>query len=179
MNFNKCWKFTCNIPPSGQHGLLHYSFFQHDSELNTPMISTNIFFRKDDRIKIFDHQASSSEADARKCSVKMCSQKFRKTVSRKPVSDSDTGPFLSILQNFQEDLFYWTPPLVAFSNFKVPRFTEAVMLMNFWITHDIAYLSTLSSSWHFCVYFRQAQAFRCIPTDPLTLDILYSFDKKG
>ena len=32
--------------PSGQHGLLHNSFFQHDSELNktmklvTPMIST-------------------------------------------------------------------------------------------------------------------------------------------
>ena len=34
------------------------------------MISTNIFFRKDDGIKIFDHQASSSEADAQKCSVK-------------------------------------------------------------------------------------------------------------
>ena len=33
------------------------------------MISTNIFFRKDDGIKIFDHQASSSEADTRKCSV--------------------------------------------------------------------------------------------------------------
>ena len=57
-------------PPSGQHGLLHNSFFQHDSELNTPMISTNIFFRKDDGIKIFDHQATSSEAVAWKCSVK-------------------------------------------------------------------------------------------------------------
>ena len=41
--------------PSGQHGLLHNSFFQHNSELNktmklvTPMISANnIFFRKDD-----------------------------------------------------------------------------------------------------------------------------------
>ena len=41
--------------PSGQHGLLHNSFFQNDSELNktmklvAPMISTNnIFFRKDD-----------------------------------------------------------------------------------------------------------------------------------
>ena len=34
------------------------------------MISTNIFFRKDDGIKIFDHQASSSEVDAQKCSVK-------------------------------------------------------------------------------------------------------------
>ena len=39
--------------PSGQHGLLHNSFFQHDSNLTktvklvTPMISTNIFFEKD------------------------------------------------------------------------------------------------------------------------------------
>ena len=39
--------------PSGQHGLLHNSFFQHDSKLNksmklvTPMISTNIYFEKD------------------------------------------------------------------------------------------------------------------------------------
>ena len=65
------------------------------------MISTNIFFRKDDGIKIFDHQASSSKAVAQKCS-----QKFRKTDSRKPVSDLDTGPFLSISQNFQEHLFY-------------------------------------------------------------------------
>ena len=70
MNFKPGWKFACNVPPSGQHGLLHNSFFQHDSELNTPMISTNIFFRKDDGIKIFDHQASSSEVDAQKCSVK-------------------------------------------------------------------------------------------------------------
>ena len=46
------------------------TLFQHNSELNTAMISTNIFFRKDDRIKIFDHQASSSEAVAPKCSVK-------------------------------------------------------------------------------------------------------------
>ena len=34
------------------------------------MISRNIFFRKGDGIKIFDHQASSSEAVAGKCSVK-------------------------------------------------------------------------------------------------------------
>ena len=40
--------------PSGQPELLHNSFFQHDSKLNetmklvTPMISTSIFFRKDD-----------------------------------------------------------------------------------------------------------------------------------
>ena len=39
--------------PSGQRELLYSSFFQHDSKLNktmklvTPMISTNIFFRKD------------------------------------------------------------------------------------------------------------------------------------
>ena len=50
--------------------MLHNSFFQHDSELNAPMISANIFFKKDDGIKIFDHQASSSKAVARKCSVK-------------------------------------------------------------------------------------------------------------
>ena len=69
------------------------------------MIPTNIFFRKDDGIEIFDHQASSSEAVAGKCSVKKrCSQKFRKTVSRKP--ESDAGLFLPILQNFQEHLFY-------------------------------------------------------------------------
>ena len=109
---------------------------------------------------------------------KKCSQKFRKTVSRKPVSDSDTSPFLAILQNFQEHLFYWTPPVVAFSNFKAPGFTEAVMQMNFWITHDLAHLNTLSSSWHFCVYFRQSQAFRCISTACLTLDILYFFWQK-
>ena len=40
--------------PSGQPELLNNSFFQHDSKLNetmklvTPMISTKIFFRKDD-----------------------------------------------------------------------------------------------------------------------------------
>ena len=39
--------------PSGQHRLLHNSFFQHHSKLNktmklvTPMISTNIFLRRD------------------------------------------------------------------------------------------------------------------------------------
>ena len=53
------------------------------------------------------------------------------------------------------------------------------MQMNFWIAHDIAHPSILSSGWHFCVYFRQAQAFRCIPTASLTLDMLYSFDKEG
>ena len=110
---------------------------------------------------------------------KTFSQKFCKTVSRKPVSDSSAGPFLSIFPNFQEHLFYWTPSVFAFFSFKAPGLTEAVMQMNFWITHDLAYLSILSSSWHFCVYFRQAQAFRCTPTASLTLDILYSFDKEG
>ena len=65
--------------------------------------------------------------------------------------------------------------MVASSNFKAAGFTEAVMQMNFWITHGLAHLSTLSSNWHFCVYFRQAQAFRCITTASLTLDILYFF----
>ena len=69
------------------------------------------------------------------------------------MSDSDTGPFLSILQNFQEHLFYWTPPVVAFSNFKAPGFTEAVIQMNFWITHGLAHLNTLSYSLHFYFYF--------------------------
>ena len=65
--------------------------------------------------------------------------------------------------------------MVASSNFKAPGFTEAVMQMNFWITHYLAHLNTLSSSWYFCVYFRQAQAFPCIPTASLTLDISYFF----
>ena len=34
--------------------------------------------------------------------------------------------------------------------------------MSFWISQDLAHLNTLSSRWHFCVYFWQAQAFRCI-----------------
>ena len=96
--------------------------------------------------------------------LKKCSQKFRKTDSRNPVSNSNTGPFLSMLKNFQQHFFYWTPPVVVFSNFKAPGFTEAVMEMNFWITHDLVHLRILSSSWHFCVYLWQAQAFRCIST---------------
>ena len=70
VEFNPDLKFTRNVPPRGQHGMLHNSFFQHDSELNTPIISTNIFFRKDYGIKVFEDQASSSKAVARKCSVK-------------------------------------------------------------------------------------------------------------
>ena len=59
------------------------------------------------------------------------SQKFRKTDSRKTLSDSDIDGFFSILQAFQEHLFYRKPPVVASSNFKAPGFTEAVMQMNF------------------------------------------------
>ena len=59
--------------------------------------------------------------------------------------------------------------------FQASGFTEAVMQMNFWITHNLAHLSILSSSWHFCVYLRQAQVFCCIATASLTLDILYYF----
>ena len=46
-----------------------------------------------------------------------------------------------------------------------------------WISEllTVLLISTLSSNWHFCVYFRQAQAFRCITTASLTLDILYFF----
>ena len=52
------------------------------------------------------------------------------------------------------------------------------MQMNFRITHDLAHLNTLSSSWNFCVYFRQAQAFRCIEATSLTLDIILFLIKK-
>ena len=93
----------------------------------------------------------------------------------KSMSDSNTGPFLSLLQNFQEHLFQWTSPVVALANFKDPGLTEAVMQMNFWITHYLAQLIIISSSWHFCVNFRQVQAFHCILTASLTLDILYFF----
>ena len=95
------------------------------------------------------------------------------------MSDSDTGAFLSILQNFQEHLFYSTPPVVASSNFKAFEFTQAGMQMTFWITHDLAHLNTLSSNWYFCVYFWQAQAFRCVPTASWTLDILcFSWERR-
>ena len=52
---------------------------------------------------------------------------------------------------------------------------EPVMQINFWITHDLAHLNTLSSSWYFCVYLRQAQAFRFIRTASLKLYILSFF----
>ena len=91
--------FTCNVPPSGQHGLLHNSFFQHDSELNTPMISTNIFFRKDEKfltIKLLYQKQSPSRFS--NCEKKSVLKYFVKlSVRSKPMSDSDTGPFLSIL----------------------------------------------------------------------------------
>ena len=44
------------------------------------------------------------------------------------------------------------------SNFKATGFTEAVMQMNFQISQDLLHLNIPSSSWHFCVYFWQAQA---------------------
>ena len=43
------------------------------------------------------------------------------------------------------------------------------------ISTALVHLNALSSSWHFCVYFRQAQACRCILTASLILDILYLF----
>ena len=55
--------------------------------------------------------------------------------------------FCQFCKIFKNTFFYWTPPVVAFSNFKANGFTEAVIQMYFWITHD------LSSNWHFCVYF--------------------------
>ena len=91
------------------------------------------------------------------------------------MSDSDKNVFQSILKNFQEHLFYWTPQVAASSNFKASGFTVAVIQMNFWISHDFIHLNTLSSSWHFCVYFWQAQAFRLISVASLTFDIVYFF----
>ena len=61
------------------------------------------------------------------------------------------------------------------SSFKATGFTEAVMQTNFWISQNLVDLSTLSSSWHFCVYFWWAQAFRCISAASLTFDIIYFF----
>ena len=109
---------------------------------------------------------------------KKCSQKFRKIGREKPVSD--TVVFLSILQSFQKHLFYWTPPVAASSKFKGSGFTEAVMQMNFWITHDLVHLNTLSSSWHYCLFLASTsfQFFSCISTASLTFDIVYCFWKR-
>ena len=101
--------------------------------------------------------------------------KFRKTDRKKPVSDTDINVFSSILQNFQEQLFYWTPPVAVSVSFKASGFKEAVMLISFWISHDIVYLNILSSSWSFCAYFWQAKAFRCILAASLKYDLIYFF----
>ena len=53
--------------------------------------------------------------------------------------------------------FYWRPPVAVSSNFKATGFTEAVMQMNFKISHDLLHLNILSSTWHFCVYFRECK----------------------
>ena len=89
--------------------------------------------------------------------------------------DTDTNVFLSILQNFQEQFFYWTPLMAVSSSFKATGFTEAVMQTNFWISQNLVDLNTLSSSWDFCVYFWLAQALRCISAASLTFEIIYFF----
>ena len=55
---------------------------------------------------------------------------FRKTDGEKPMSDTDTNVFLSILQNFQERFFYCTLPVAISSSFKATGFTEAMMQTN-------------------------------------------------
>ena len=52
------------------------------------------------------------------------------------------------------------------------------MQVNFWISHDLVYLNTLSSTWHCCVDFCRAQAFRCICTASFTFDICFFLTKK-
>ena len=64
--------------------------------------------------------------------------------------------------------------MTASSNFKASGFTEAVMQMDFWISHELVQLNTLSSSWHLCVYFWRVQAFRYISTASFTFNT-YSF----
>ena len=57
---------------------------------------------------------------------------------------------------------------------------DSVMQMNFWISHDLVYVNTRSSSWNFCVYFWQAQTFRCFSTVSLKFDnFKIFFDKEG
>ena len=100
-----------------------------------------------------------------------CKKSFLKSFVKLSVENQCQTRSFSV--NFAK--FSRTPPVIAFSNFKAPGFTEAVMQMNVWITHDLVHLSILSCSWHFCIYFPQAQAFR-ITTASLTLDVLYSFE---
>ena len=75
--------------------------------------------------------------------LKKCSQKFRKTDVKKPVLDTDIDVFLSILQNIQEQFFYWTPPVAVSSSFKATGFTEAVMQPNFWTSQNLVDLNAL------------------------------------
>ena len=55
----------------------------------------------------------------------------------------------------------WDLSSTASSSHKVSGFTEAVIKMNFWISHDLVHLIILSSKRRFCVYFWWAQAFHC------------------
>ena len=43
---------------------------------------------------------------------------------------------------------------------KASGFTEAVMQMNFWISHDLVHLKTFRSNWHFWHYFWRTHASR-------------------
>ena len=70
------------------------------------------------------------------------------------------------LQIFQEHLIYWTPLVVASSNFKVSGFAEAQI-------HDLVHLTVFSSSCHFWVYFWQAQAFHRLLSDDITFLICH------
>ena len=94
-------------------------------------------------MKTFDHQAYSSKAVARNCSVEKV---FHITDGKKTVSDKYTNVFLSILQDFQEQFFYWTPSVAVSFSFKATGFTEAVIQTNFWISQNLVDLNTLSSS---------------------------------
>ena len=48
--------------------------------------------------------------------------------------------------------------MAASADFKASGFTDAVMQMNFWISHDLLHLNIPGSSLQFCVYFWRAQA---------------------
>ena len=82
--------------------------------------------------------------------------------------ETPTRVFAEFLRTF----FYWT---IAVAVSCESEFAKTVIQMNFWLSHDLVYLNILSSSWHFCVYFWRAQAFRCILTASLTFDTYFSF----
>ena len=83
-------------------------------------------------------------------------------------TETPTRVFAEFLRTF----FYWT---IAVAVSCESEFAKTVIQMNFWLSHDLVYLNILSSSWHFCVYFWRAQAFRCILTASLTFDTYFSF----